>query len=357
MRGTLVWMVLGSVLALGCGDKADDEDEGGGDDGGSGDDGGDEGGGDDGGDDGGDGWYATGSGTATLSDGATTNSVFTLEMTSVSLPGQGQGYHAWLSGGTSGDMYLGEITVEAEGDLSWSADTELDLLADRATDFEVWRGTGETAREDGQQVWTGSFEEELLDALSALLAANDNTLSGGGSVRELVDTTETLAAHASATSFETWETTAELWVEAEKLANGITGEAYDYDGSGIAEELEGTTPVLGDTGLIELVLSDLADLSSTAKPGEDIKDYANWAYDCVQRIEEHADRAATHAGLATVCGVESSCDTELDRAAEDLGYAIEGYDADESGDIDLLEEGTAACARYWVLESLAMAVN
>lgn len=357
MRGAFVRLGLAVALAAGCGDK--DDGGGGGAEGGGGEDGGGESGGGGsggGGDDGGEDWLATGSGTAKLSDGATINSVFDLEMVGVSLPGEGMGYHAWLSGGSEGDLYLGEIEVAAEGELSWSVDTETDLLLSGNTRLEVWRGTGEDAREAGEAVWSGSFPEDLLSALVSLLAASEDTVTGEGSVRALVSNIEFIRDHARAASESSEEATA-LKAEGEKVANAIAGEENDLDGDGTAGVLEGVSPILDSEGLIELVLDDLADLSRAVEHGDPVKDYANWAYDCVERVESYAEDAQTHAGLASVCGAESACAGELASAAEDLDRAVEGEDLDEDGSIDEIEEGTAACARAWVREAMAMEVG
>jgi len=337
MWGRPEWLFVGALVVGGCTGETYGGKGGGGDDTGEP--------ADDTGDDGGsiDEWTPAGSGLGYLLDGTTDNSLFYMELENVPMPSLGKSYYGWLSGGTEGDIYLGEIVVEAEGDLIFEADVELNALLAGYDTFEAWQGTSEDARTNGSSLWYGQIDADLKEAYLSLILSSDVTPEGEGSLRSLETTCETIIAHSEAVVAQTLEVS-EIWAEAEAMSNAITGEEADLDGNGTALTIEGIMPILGEDGLVELIYDDLGVASGAVEHGHPIKDLASDAYDCVQLVDGFAEDAADWAGLASVCGEEGACDGMLEDAAAELQWALDGFDADADGEIDLATEGTIECA-------------
>jgi hypothetical protein len=168
-------------------------------------------------------------------------------------------------------------------------------------------------------------------------------------------TTETIKAHVGDTLG--MEDLAEVHIRAEATANSIQGTEEDIDGDGTAATMVGTMAILGETGLIVRILSGLDVASEAVEPGHPVKDLANWAYDCTQRIESYAEEAYTRTRIATACASSSSCDDNLRDAEDNLGWAITGLDLDEDKVVDLQDEGTIDCAIYYVSKMAVMDVS
>ncbi len=149
---------------------------------------------------------------------------------------------------------------------------------------------------------------------------------------------------------------AQINARGEAIANTIRGLEEDLDDDGIKSRMEGYMPIIGDDGLILLILADLDTASASVGPGHPVKDLANWAYDCTQRIEGFAQYAANRAGIATVCAAESSCDEVLYQAKENLEWALSGDDINGDSSIDPIEEGTIDCAVYYVSQMAYMEI-
>jgi hypothetical protein len=339
MRVFFSLFTLGCTLFLGCtGGDVDKGDGGAGGDGGS-----------SGGDDGGTGndehWSPSGEGIGYLVDGALDNSVFHLDIGQANYPRTDESYHGWLSVGGADPLALGEITVTAT---NFSFETELGLNALVAgyDTFHAFAGTGPDADSTGTALWQGAIDPELKGAYEALLLAKEGTPDGEGSLRTIESMVELLIEHVEEVKglasvpadFAPW---------AEGIVNVLEGTEEDLDDDGVVNLLDGLSPILGDAGLVELIKDDLAIASASVEPLHPVKDLANWAYDCTQRIEGFAKQASREANVALVCTSMELCNQQMDETVDNLEWALGGFDTDESGDIDLIDEGTIECALYF----------
>jgi hypothetical protein len=340
-------------LSACSGDKA----SGGGTDSGAtdGGDGGDGGGG--GGDDGGsDTWRPAGSGLAFLVDGTEGNSLFTLQVNFPPLPRDGEAYYGWLSGGADGPVALGEIPVDNADQILFETDIGFNGLLAGYDTFTAYAGTGPDADSTGELLWTGTIDPSLRTSYEQLLIADEETPDGSGSVRTVSDTVTTIRDLTDDT-INNVSDLAGINVRGETIANTIRGASEDLNDDGTVSILEDTMPILGEEGLIELILDDLAVASASVDPGHPVKDLANWAYDCTQRIQSYAIYAANRAGVASVCGAEASCDEVLYEALTNLNWALEGQDGNGDSEIDPIEEGTVDCAVFFVSQMAYMEVT
>jgi hypothetical protein len=144
---------------------------------------------------------------------------------------------------------------------------------------------------------------------------------------------------------------------AEAVYNSIGDEQADLDEDGEARTLEGQWPILGDAGHVRMVLDGLDVISAQVKAGDPIKDFANFAYDCTQRVEQFADSALRHAGTGGVCASDSSCADAMASALYELGNAQTGFDVDASGTVEREEEATIGCALYYVNQMARMEIS
>ncbi len=334
-RATLPTLVF--LLACGNG-KLAGEDEGGGDGGPALD--------DTGGDEEVDRWAAAGSGVAYLLDGSTDNSLFHLEISATIPPREGEVYVGWLSGGADGPVELGEITVTS-GSVLFEAEIGFNGLLAGYDTLDVYAGPPGVTAATGEHLWTGQIDPALKGAYERLLISNSSTPGSEGSGRAIESTIEAIQAFTQAdmdasTPVETLNEHAAL------IRDTIRGEG--------SASIDGTMAILGDEGLVELILADLDVASAAVEPGNPVKDLANFAYDCVQRIETHASEAARKADVATVCAGEDYCDSVLATVVENLQYALDGYDLNEDGTVDPTTEGTVECAVYNISQMAYMEV-
>lgn len=297
-----------------------------------------------------DNWRALGSGKGWLEDGETDNSLFTLAISSTTAPREGEAYHGWLDGGDDGPVYLGEIAVEGNA-VTFQAELGFNGLLSGYDTFEAWAGTSQSANTDGEALWKGQIDPDLKAAYEALIVKSADTPDGEGSIRTVETTAEALAEVTRSAI----EDTSELSVihgKAESIVNALQGTAEDVDGNGNVETISGVMPILGDDGLIQLILGDLDIASASVEQGHPIKDLAKYAWYCTKRIESYADDASDAADIATACAAESYCDSAMGDAAEAFDRALNGYDADEDGTIDMIDEGTIECAA-WLASQMA----
>ncbi len=300
-------------------------------------------------------WAPTGSGQAYLIDGDTDNSLLHLELSDTIPPRDGEVYVGRISTAGGDAIELGEITVDGSS-VVFEAELGLDGLTAGYDRFDAWATTDASTPESGTHLWTGQIDKELRGAYEALLLTSSETVDGEGSLRSISATVETLIAYADETIKNKTEV-GMYWMRAEALTNSIDGTENDFNDNGSVETVEGIQPILGDDGLVELVLSHLDTASSSVDPGHPIKDLANYAYDCTQRIEEFAETASSKTAVATVCAAEETCDGLLQDATENLGYALVGYDEDEDGSVDPLDEGTIDCGLLFASQMAYMEVS
>ena len=153
--------------------------------------------------------------------------------------------------------------------------------------FDAYAGASESlARSEGVHLWTGQVDSELKGAYEQLLISAEGTPGEEGSLRAVETTTETILLHIQETMG--LEDLNEVHIRAEGAANAIEGSEEDIDGDGTVATMPGTMAILGEEGLIQQVLSGLDLASAAVAPGHPVKDLANWAYDCTQRIESFA---------------------------------------------------------------------
>lgn len=334
------------VLATGCTSGGKDRN-------GSGDDSGDTDDEDSGGGNAGD-WRPVGGGYAWFVDGAADNSVVHLELTRCIPPLEGEAYYGFLSKGGSSPIALGELTCAGE-EVRFEGESGVDALLGGYDTFDAYATAGDGGAPDGTHLWTGQIDPALLAVIEELVISSSATPEGEGTLRSAETEIEfvieyTLDVVADARSVE------DLHEEGERIANAIEGGAEDIDDDGTVSLLEGTVGLLGAGGYVSRVIQDLETVSGSVAVGDPIKDYANYAYDCIQRVESHAEFAAVSARVATVCGAESSCDDTLGGVVTELGVAQAGADADGDGGVDPLTEGTIECSIYYVSQMARMSV-
>lgn len=341
---------LASFPLLGCtGDKEGSA----GDSGVSGDDGT---GGSDGSDGtGGETWRASGTGIAYLVDGTDANSLFHLEVNNASAPRSGEAYYGFLSGGSTGTVSLGEITLDDSGSLVFETDIGFNGLVDGMDSFAAFMAASEAEAQDGEPVWSGQINPELRTAYEELLIADPTTADGSGSLRSIALTAQ--AAQDVVTEALGLSDLAGIQVRGEIISNGLQGLEEDLNNDEAASTLDGVHPILREGGGIELVLEDLSTASFSVEPGHPVKDLANYAYDCTQRIEGYVRFAANRGGVASVSASTSSAQEKLLEAQDNLDFALSGQDENGDGTVDDITEGTIGCAVTFVSQMAYMDVT
>jgi len=301
-------------------------------------------------------WNPSGRGEAWLLDGEEDNSMFQLEIEYVPQPAEGDGYFGWLSGEGNEALSLGPIDVLDDGVVRAQVELGFNALVAGYDRFDAYaHSDASTAQTDGIHLWTGQVDEDLKAAYEQLLISAESTPGGEGTLRAVETTTETVQLYLQETLG--LKSLGEVHTRAEAAANAIQGTEEDIDGNGSVATMDGTMAILGEAGLIEQVLSGLDLASEAVEPGHPVKDLANWAYDCSQRIESYAEEAYTRARIATACASSSSCDDNLIDADANLTLALEGQDLDEDDVVELIDEGTIDCAIYYVSRMAVMEVS
>lgn len=302
-------------------------------------------------------WTPGGQGVAYFLDGATNNSLFTLELSNATSPPEGESYTAYLLGGSS-ELNIGELTIEST-EVLWQAEIEINGLMGGINRFEA-------RLNDGTVIYAGSVDPQIEQAYRQLLIASPLTPEGEGSLRALQNAIEEYILHAQSTIDEPITTDYEIIHEkAEQLYNSIYGATLDRDNDGEVSVLPNILPITNElngmssaeTFLVELVLDDLALGSAAVDPGHPIKDLANLAYDCTQLVEKPSRDAAEQADVAVACISEEFCDSKMLRAKELLMEGLSGYDVDEDGSITLETEGSIQCAIFYVNQMAFMDIS
>ena len=301
-------------------------------------------------------WRPSGQGEAWLLDGDEDNSLFRLELDYALVPRDGEGYFGWLSGDGVESVDLGPIDVSDDFTVIFEYELGFNALRDGYDRFDAYAGPNQAAaRTSGTHLWSGLIDPDLRAAYEELLIGSAGTVEEEGTLRSIQTTAERILVYVQETIG--MERMTEVHQRAEAVSNAILGEEEDLDDDGEARTVLGTQPILGDEGLISMVLSGLDIASGSVEPGHPIKDLANWAYDCTQRIESYAETAYSRARISTVCASVSSCDDGMEDAEANLGWAMSGQDLDEDGSIEINEEGTIECAIFHVSRMAVMEVS
>lgn len=291
-------------------------------------------------------WHPRGGGKAYLLDGTLDHSLFTVELTRVTEPAEGQHYYGWLMGGDSGDIALGEIVVDGE-QVIFEHELGLNGFLAGYTIFEAYMAeTQPVAPGEGEIVWRGELGQEAIGVLTELLIESPDYPSHEGSLRAIETTVELIRDYATA-GIDTLEDVNALQSKGEAVANAIKREALDRNGDGTVQQIsEINLGLLGDEGHVGLIIEDL-NAAFTAFGGqqadEEVRNALDDAYDCVENIEDHALDAYTYAGTVTVCGAATSCRNFLYSTSDSLQLVLVGEDLDEDGSISPTE-GTVECA-------------
>jgi hypothetical protein len=296
---------------------------------------------------GGDSWRPEGEGSAYFADGAADNSLFHLEMTRCIEPREGEAYYGFVSKGGADPIALGAITC-ADEEVAFDGDIGVNAVIEGYDTFEAWaNATG--VQGEGDALWTGQVDSVVYGVIRSLLIESTATPSGEGSLRAVESSVQALRDHAQEI-LDSGEALAQKQADAEAIYYSITGEdpqqAWGDD-----------LPILGDDGYVELILSDLETASAQVAPGDPIKDYANNAYDGTQAIGTHADAAAAAALYASAAASEDGANAKIEEAITELGYALDGEDADGDGAVDPLTEGAAEAAILFVSRMAQMDVE
>lgn len=286
-----------------------------------------------GGGDGEDTWGPSGSGIAYFLDGSGDNSLFHLEISNTQPPREGEAYQAFLVRADGSVVSMGAVPVTSNS-VIFEADIGMNALVEGLTTLEVWAGPAGAGQGSGTLLWGGTVDPALTNVYLELLLVDAEVATGEGSLRAVETTTETLISLTEAITTATASST-ELNAFAREFEDSIEGGP---------DAIAGTSPILGPTGAIELILADLDAASAAVEPGHPVKDLANYAYDCTQRIEAHVEDAVYKAGIASVSAGEEVCDGLLLDAAAFLSFALNGEDIDGDGAVDPITEGTIECA-------------
>jgi hypothetical protein len=300
-------------------------------------------------------WRAAGSGTAYFADGSVDNSLFHLELTRCVEPREGEAYYGWVSKAGLEPIGLGEITVDAE-EVYFEGDIGVNAIIEGYDTFEAWAGAdAATAQESGTELWAGRVDTVVYDVIQTLVIASDDTPDGQGSLRSVETAVQALRDEGQTALDATFDQDS-FTATCEGIANALEGVDEDRNDDGTTSTIPDQFGVLNEGGYIDLILADLTAASAQVDPGNPIKDYANYAYDCAQNIETHALIASIDADVGSVCLSEETCDIRLQDALTELDYALDGEDVDENGSIDLLE-GTIECAIGYVSQMAQMTVE
>lgn len=303
----------------------------------------------------GDTWRPRGKGSAFLLDGTQDHSLFAIELTSCMEPRDGEAYHGWLTGGSS-PIYLGEIPVTDDIVLH-EVELGLNGFEGGYTTFQAYvSGETPSAPGEGELLWYGEIPTTAVEILEDLLVSSPE--SDEGSLRAMETTAESIRDYGQAAS-DGFTDTATFRSEAEAVRNGIAGEAEDVDNNGSVSTIDGLeVALIGEGSQSEVIFEDFQDAFGAFggnQADEDIREALDVSYDCIQRIESHADEAYGLAGTATVCGAESSCIGLMNQVVTELDYAISGYDDDGDGTVEL-DEGTIECAIEYMSRLMAFEV-
>lgn len=312
------------------------------------------GGGDDTGGGGGVVWRPSGEGYAYFVDGAQDNSLFRLELSRATAPDVGQAYYGWLSKGGTDAISLGEIPVAGE-DVLFDAELGHDGLLEGYDTFTAVQAPAGSPTDQGTALWAGQVDPTIYDTIQSLVITSVDTDDNEGILRAMETDLERLVALA-----EEGPATSDLDAYhsfSEKLYNGISDEQADIDGDGQVSTFDGQAPVIGPTGWVAQVLGGLDVISAAVDGGDPIKDFANYAYDCTQRVEQHAETSLRYAGSGGVCAAEASCQDSLASLAFELQVALDGFDLNGDGSITVADEGTVECAVYYVNQMARMRVE
>lgn len=310
-------------------------------------------------------WRARGKGSVFLLDGEEDHSLVVVEITNTSPPRDGEAYHGWLIGDGLDAIYLGEMPVNTDTVL-FQTDVGVNTFLLEYTRFEAWAGPGTpSAPGEGTALWQGEIPGDAVDILRELLVFSADSSTGEGSLRTVETVVETVYDYGQisiddyASSGDDAQNLLIFRERSEAVQNAINGTSNDATDDGNTGLIEGVeVGLVGDEGHAGGILADL-DEAFVAFGGQqspdEIRDALGEAYDCIQNIESHSEKAADKAGLATVCGAESACKGIMGDVLENLEYARVGQD--QNGD-DVIEggEGTIECAIAELSGLMAMPV-
>lgn len=303
-------------------------------------------------------WHARGGGKAYLLDGELDHSKFTLELTRVTEPAEGQHYYGWLMGGSEGVISLGEITVDGE-QVIFEHELGFNGFTDGYTIFEAYMAESQpSAPGEGEIVWRGELGQDAISALTELLIESPDYPNHEGSLRA-IETTVEVIRDFSVADIDTTEDVLALQVKGEAVANAIKREELDRNNDGTVQQIqEVTLGLLGTEGHVGLILDDLRDAFNAfggQQADSDVRDALDDAYDCVENIEDHALDAYSYSGTVTVCGAATSCRNFLYSAHDSLQLVLDGEDLNADGVISP-DEGTVECAIEHISRLLAFDV-
>ena len=301
---------------------------------------------DDTGSGGGNTWRAAGSGKAWFVDGASDGSRLHLEVSRTMPPKEGERYWGYVTRGGADVIPLGEIVVTGE-DVIYDGEIGLNAIMEGYDGFAAFAGT-EDVYGEGAPLWVGSVDTTVYGVIESLLLSSTE-LGGEGSLRAVETAVQTLADRLRQ-SIDGTDDVDTLNADAEAVANGIRGAATaeDLDLNGTIEVEDVGRAIYGDDSYVDLILGDLVVAAGVVDPTGTQRDYINYAADCVGRVEDFARYAAIDAGAATGAAGASVAEGQMENAHENLIFALDGKDEDDSGSIDLSTEGTIECALEWV---------
>ena len=304
----------------------------------------------------GDNWGPSGTGYGWFVDGAEDNSVFHLEMAATRAPRDGEAYYGWVTKAGEEPKPVGEIVVTGE-DLIFEAELGFNAVLEGYDSFEAWATDNGGTAAEGTRLWSGQVDPEIYSSIQNLLVASTTTPDGQGSLRSLEGYIERMQNSINDTVAATDDLSA-LHNEAERVVNAIEGTEHDVVGDGSVEMYDWQFSVLGNAGYISLILADISTVSAQVPPTDEIKEFGNHAYDCTELIETKVEAASRNAGTATAAGAPTTAETQLAKAVESLGFALNGEDGEDEGeDIDPITEGTLECAIFYVSEMMRMPVG
>ncbi len=299
-------------------------------------------------------WAPAGEGKAFFLDGEADNSKFHLELTRCLAPRDGESYYGFVSRAGADPIALGAIPVSSSAVL-FEYELGIDASLGGYDSFEAWANDSGTAGE-GELLWQGQVDPAVVAAIANILIASVETADGQGTARALESSLQDLRTYTEdviAREGEIEETNA----EAERISNSISGLNEDLDGNGSVELVPGNPGVLGANGYLTSILAELDSIALIFAPTDPVRDYINYAYDCLQRVDDYGSTAYRYSSTAAGCAATATCNSLFETTLENLVWAADGKDIDEDGTIAQIDEGSVECGIAYIAQMSSMDVR
>jgi hypothetical protein len=303
-------------------------------------------------------WRAKGNGYAYLLDGQDDHSLFRLEIQGTLVPRQGYSYYGWLMGGSDGYKLMGPIPVSVS-EVEFEFELGVNGLLNGYRQFKVFQHDEVPLNPGvGDPVWAGEMSEESLILVQGLIGGSG--AADVGSLRATETAVETII-EAAQDAIDNFTVLPDFNADAEAISNAVTGVEVDVDQNGQVSTIDGVEKgIVGENSHVEDIFTELGnafDAFGGVEAEEHIRLAIGNAYDCVQRVESHALRAQSYAGVATVCASQGPCESTMRIVLEELGMSLVGEDLNDDGVVDQEDEGTIECGIDYISRLVGFPVS